>query len=72
MGRIAHAAIAFSILVHTETTMQSGFFLTKKPLCTIFKWQHVNRKPSNGSNEAQSERQSPTPLPPISCETVRL
>jgi hypothetical protein len=24
------------------------------------------------SNEAQRERKSPTPLPPISCETVRL
>ena len=38
---------AFSILVHTETTMPSGFFLKKKPPCTIFKWQHVNRKRSS-------------------------
>jgi hypothetical protein len=39
---------AFSILVHTETTMPSGFFLKKKPPCTIFKWQHVSRKRSSG------------------------
>jgi hypothetical protein len=37
-------ATAFSILPFTETWKPSGFFLKKKPPCTIFKWQHVNRK----------------------------
>src|ERR1700691_6185617 len=35
---------AFSILVFTETGRPSGFFLKKKPTCTISKGQHVNRK----------------------------
>jgi hypothetical protein len=72
MDRIARTATAFSILVHTETTMPSGFFLKKKPPCTIFKWQYVNRKCSNVSNEGKSEPARATPLPRISCETVRL
>jgi hypothetical protein len=34
---------AISILVSTGTSKLSGFFLKKKPPCTIRKWQHVNR-----------------------------
>jgi hypothetical protein len=37
-------ATAFSIQLFTETEMLSGFFLKKKPPCTISKRQHVNRK----------------------------
>jgi hypothetical protein len=37
---------AFSILLFTETSMPSGFFLKKKPPCTISKRQDVNRKRS--------------------------
>jgi toxin ParE1/3/4 len=41
------AATAFSILLFTKGSMSSGFFPKKKPPCTIYQWQHVNRKCSN-------------------------
>jgi hypothetical protein len=59
------AATAFSILVHTETTMPSGFFLKKKPPCTIFKWQHVNRKRSSEQPETNEIQLKSTRLQPL-------
>jgi hypothetical protein len=50
-------ATAFSILVFTETTMPSRFFIKKKPPCTIFKRQQVNRKRSSVGDE----RSQPNP-----------
>jgi hypothetical protein len=38
------AATAFSILLFTEAKQRSGFFLKKKPPCTLVQCQHVNRK----------------------------
>jgi hypothetical protein len=39
----------FSILLFTETEQRSGFFLKKKPPCTLSQCQHVNRKRSRRS-----------------------
>jgi hypothetical protein len=45
----------FSILLITQARKPSGFFLKKKPPCTICKWQNVNRKRSS-HQETHTER----------------
>jgi hypothetical protein len=57
---------AFSILLFTEAEQRSGFFLKKKPPCTLSQCQQVNRKRSSqtgsptrlASNSVDPERKS--------------
>jgi hypothetical protein len=56
-------ATAFSILLFTETRKLSGFFLKKKPPCTISLCQHVNRKCSKGMIPVSNPAKDPPPPP---------
>jgi YVTN family beta-propeller protein len=63
LRRVLFTATAFSILVFRETGMLSGFFLKKKPPCTIYIRQHVNRKCSKvGKHKSTPARLSSAAL----------